>query len=333
MPCWPVICDGCTDVGRPRAAARPPPPGTPPPRPVAPNVAPPARVSRRFRRRAAGAQTGLAASDFAEPGDRRAAGAAPRRWAARCGWRPHCTARRSLTDYPDRPAAGPGQHVVAGRLRQPPGPDRRAAAGAGHRRRHRQRPNRHDPGGARARASGRAPRRRWCPSPATPTCRSPATAATRSTRRSRWAVRRCWRRRSSRPPAFESTTTPRSASAGSPAWSTRVGGVTVCPTAPIDDPLAGINLPAGCQELDGPRRARLRPQPGHPAGRPGSDGRPAGVHVGTAAPGGQPGDLAQPVAVVRGAARGGRRIDRRPRRSRLGPGPAGLGAARARPPN
>ena len=31
-----------------------------------------------------------------------------------------------------------------------------------------------------------------------------------------------------------------------------VGGVTVCPAAPIDDPLAGVNLPAGCQKLDGP---------------------------------------------------------------------------------
>jgi LCP family protein required for cell wall assembly len=30
-----------------------------------------------------------------------------------------------------------------------------------------------------------------------------------------------------------------------------VGGVTMCPTEPIDDPLAGINLPAGCQKLDG----------------------------------------------------------------------------------
>jgi LCP family protein required for cell wall assembly len=30
-----------------------------------------------------------------------------------------------------------------------------------------------------------------------------------------------------------------------------VGGVTMCPAEPIDDPLAGINLPAGCQELDG----------------------------------------------------------------------------------
>jgi LCP family protein required for cell wall assembly len=30
-----------------------------------------------------------------------------------------------------------------------------------------------------------------------------------------------------------------------------VGGVEMCPKEPIDDPLAGINLPAGCQELDG----------------------------------------------------------------------------------
>lgn len=30
-----------------------------------------------------------------------------------------------------------------------------------------------------------------------------------------------------------------------------VGGVTACPTEPINDPLAGIDLPAGCQKLDG----------------------------------------------------------------------------------
>jgi LCP family protein required for cell wall assembly len=30
-----------------------------------------------------------------------------------------------------------------------------------------------------------------------------------------------------------------------------LGEITVCPTAPIDDPLAGINLPAGCQKLAG----------------------------------------------------------------------------------
>jgi len=30
-----------------------------------------------------------------------------------------------------------------------------------------------------------------------------------------------------------------------------VGGVAMCPQEPIDDPLAGIALPAGCQELDG----------------------------------------------------------------------------------
>lgn len=30
-----------------------------------------------------------------------------------------------------------------------------------------------------------------------------------------------------------------------------LGGVTACPTAPINDPLAGIDLPAGCQKLGG----------------------------------------------------------------------------------
>jgi LCP family protein required for cell wall assembly len=30
-----------------------------------------------------------------------------------------------------------------------------------------------------------------------------------------------------------------------------VGGVTMCPTEPISDPLAGIDLPAGCQKLNG----------------------------------------------------------------------------------
>ncbi len=30
-----------------------------------------------------------------------------------------------------------------------------------------------------------------------------------------------------------------------------VGGVTVCPAEPLNDPLAGIDLPAGCQKLDG----------------------------------------------------------------------------------
>ena len=31
-----------------------------------------------------------------------------------------------------------------------------------------------------------------------------------------------------------------------------LGGVQVCPREPIDDPLAGITLPAGCQTVDGP---------------------------------------------------------------------------------
>lgn len=32
-----------------------------------------------------------------------------------------------------------------------------------------------------------------------------------------------------------------------------VGGVQMCPTQPINDPLAGLNIPAGCQVLDGPK--------------------------------------------------------------------------------
>jgi LCP family protein required for cell wall assembly len=31
-----------------------------------------------------------------------------------------------------------------------------------------------------------------------------------------------------------------------------VGGVELCPDEPIDDPMAGINVEAGCQEMDGP---------------------------------------------------------------------------------
>jgi LCP family protein required for cell wall assembly len=30
-----------------------------------------------------------------------------------------------------------------------------------------------------------------------------------------------------------------------------LGGVTMCPTTPMNDPLAGIDVPAGCQKLDG----------------------------------------------------------------------------------
>lgn len=44
-----------------------------------------------------------------------------------------------------------------------------------------------------------------------------------------------------------------------------LGGVQICPTEPIDDELAGINLPAGCQTVDGPNalgyvRSRATPR-------------------------------------------------------------------------
>jgi LCP family protein required for cell wall assembly len=32
-----------------------------------------------------------------------------------------------------------------------------------------------------------------------------------------------------------------------------VGGVRLCPAEPISDPLAGLDIPAGCQQLDGPQ--------------------------------------------------------------------------------
>ncbi len=38
---------------------------------------------------------------------------------------------------------------------------------------------------------------------------------------------------------------------GFPALVDALGGVTVCPTTPLRDPLAGIDLPAGCQKLNG----------------------------------------------------------------------------------
>lgn len=44
-----------------------------------------------------------------------------------------------------------------------------------------------------------------------------------------------------------------------------LGGVQICPADPIEDPLAGINLPAGCQTVDGPNalgyvRSRATPR-------------------------------------------------------------------------
>lgn len=44
-----------------------------------------------------------------------------------------------------------------------------------------------------------------------------------------------------------------------------LGGVQICPVEPIDDPLAGINLQAGCQTVDGPNalgyvRSRATPR-------------------------------------------------------------------------
>ena len=85
----------------------------------------------------------------------------------------------------------------------------------------------------------------------TPTCRSPATARTRSTRRSPSAARRCWSRPWRTSPGCVSTTTWASGSAGWSAWSTRSAGCTsACPPRCTDSD-SGVNLKAGCQNLNG----------------------------------------------------------------------------------
>ncbi len=107
-----------------------------------------------------------------------------------------------------------------------------------------------------------------------------------------------------------------------------LGGITVCPTTPINDPLAGIDLPAGCQELDG-RNAlgyvRTRDTPRADLDRMVNQRQFISALLQRAA---EPVGVAQSVALVLGTARRGRRADRRRRRSRMGPGSAGLGAAR-----
>ena len=82
-----------------------------------------------------------------------------------------------------------------------------------------------------------------------------------------------------------------------------LGGVTMCPTEPISDPLAGIDLPAGCQTLDG-RNAlgyvRSRATPRADLDRM--------VHQrefmsASTAPGRESRRMGQPMALVLGAAR------------------------------
>ena len=107
-----------------------------------------------------------------------------------------------------------------------------------------------------------------------------------------------------------------------------LGGVTVCPAEPINDPLAGIDLPAGCQKLDG-RNAlgyvRTRDTPRADLDRMVNQRQFMSALLHRAA---SPAVWLESVALVLGAARGCRRPDRRPGRPRLGPGPARLGAAR-----
>ena len=232
-------------------------------------------------------------------------------WPAASGWTRRCTASRRWPTTPTGPprARGTTWLLVGSDSRQRSDP--RTAGRAGHRRRPRQRPHRHDPAGARTGPSGRAHPPRWCRSRGTPTSPIPGYGEDKINA------------------AFAEGGAPLLAQTVEQATGLRldhyaeigfdgfavmvdaVGGVTMCPTEPINDPLAGIDLPAGLPEARRPQRARLRPHPRHPAGRPGPDDQPARVHVRAAAPRRQPGRVAQPAALVSDGARGDRRADRR----------------------
>ena len=109
-----------------------------------------------------------------------------------------------------------------------------------------------------------------------------------------------------------------------------VGGVTMCPTEPISDPLAGIELPAGCQELDG-RTAlgfvRSRATPRADLDRMVNQRQFMSALVRRAS---SPTRAAQPVALVPDGARGGRTPSRVNDGDHLWDlGAAGVGAAGA----
>ena len=86
-----------------------------------------------------------------------------------------------------------------------------------------------------------------------------------------------------------------------------VGGVTMCPPEPVVDPLAGIDLPAGCQKLDG-RTAlgyvRTRATPRADLDRMANQ---RAVHVGVDASFREPRRAAEPAALVPDGTRGRRR--------------------------
>ena len=111
-----------------------------------------------------------------------------------------------------------------------------------------------------------------------------------------------------------------------------VGGVTMCPTEPISDPLAGIDLPAGCQRLDG-RSAlgyvRTRATPRADLDRMTNQRQFMSAMLHRAA---SPAVAAQPAALVPDGARGRRRGHGRHRRSHSGIWPGSRGRYTATSP-
>ncbi len=210
--------------------------------------------------------------------------------------------------------------------------DARTAGGTRHRRRSRDRPHRHDPAGPHAR-----PRFEHADHDGVDPAgllRGDSRLRQRQDQRGvrRSAAPRCWRRPSSRRRVCAWTTTRRSASTDSPVMVDAVGGVTMCPAEPISDPLAGIDLPAGCQELDGRNALGLRAHTCHSARRPGPDGQPAAFMSALIHRAASPPCWLNPLRwyPMAHAASGAVTVDER--RPHLGPGPARRGRCTATSP-
>jgi LCP family protein required for cell wall assembly len=222
---------------------RPPPPGTPPPRPVAPNRRGARQPKPQRRKRARLQIISLSLVIAVLLGAAATLGGAL--------WLETALHRQTaLTDYPDRPAAGPGSTwlLVGSDSRQGLTPEQQEALATGG-----------DTGNGRtdtilvvhvpAFASSAPttmvsiPRDSYVPIPGYGRDKINAAFAMGGARLLAETVEQATGLR-----------VDHYAEIGFRGFAGLVdglGGVTVCPKSPIDDPLAGVNLPAGCQQLDG----------------------------------------------------------------------------------
>ena len=287
----------------------------PPPPPVSPQCSPPpderGGASAAPCRTEDAAQTPLGQGAGGKPVDRPATGR--RRHRRRSRVVRHVAAPRGGAEGLHRSAGSRPWHQLAARgFGQPSGPVRRATERPGHRRRHRQRPHRHHPADPSAGAGVQHACRRRCRSRATHTCRSPGNGKDKIN--AAFAIGGA--------PLLTQTVEQATglrldhyAEVGFGGFAGLVdalGGVSLCLPESISDPLAGIDLPAGCQELDG-RNAlgyvRSRATPRADLDRMVNQRQFVSALLQRAA---SPAVWLNPLALVFGAARGCRRPDRQP---------------------